>query len=536
MSSEVRRLRTAAIFTAIVVFGVVELLVRLVSRSNNAGGPARAVPSGPSLPAGPGAAATLPPAADQMTAGQVFTEHVLPVLIGAVVIALAMWILLRLFEGQEERIDTQQREIETLHAMDTAIASEMELPRVLNVAAQKILVALDAEASGISLFDSATGKLVAEAYAMPDASGEEERQRFLGLVRTGRSNDPDWATAVSKVVWSGEVGAWEGYLVAARRRPGREFVGADAGLLDDLASMVVVAVRNARALAAAREAVIVKKALRREQELRTREEAVSRALTEELLPDIPSRSGPWSFSKRYQAQSDEAPVGGDIYDLFRLGPGRWGVVIADVSGKGLDAARRTAFVKYGLRTLARQHDSPSRVLTGLNDALASETDVPGFVTLVYGVLTDDGRFCYASAGHEPPILRRASGKFESLAPTGSVLGAMEAMEYGEETVRLEPGDGLLLFTDGLTEARAEETRAFLDVPGVKRYLDDVCGIHPPEAVADALLEVVRAYAGEQLSDDTALLWIARSRADVATELDPLAPGPVPERAGAAQAA
>jgi|GEM_PF-5992866 Serine phosphatase RsbU, regulator of sigma subunit len=484
MPSDSRRLRIAAIAIALLVFGVVELIVLLLT------------------PAALRGAALVPP------------------LVSAVVVAATLPILLRVFETQEERIDTQQREIESLHSMDTAIASEMELPRVLEVASRKVLTALDAEASGLVLFDPQSGRLIAEAYSLPDAPDEEARQRFQALVRAGGGSgeDEDWITAVSPLVWAGEVGTWEGYAVVGRRRPGREFSPAEGRLLNDLAGTVVLAVRNARALAAAREAVLVREALRREKEEREREQAVSRALTEGLLPDIPARSGDWAFSKRYEAQSREAPVGGDIYDIFPLRQGHWGVVIADVSGKGLDAARRTAFVKHGLRVLAREHHEPARVLERLNDAVTGEGDTSGFVTVVYGILSaDDGCFRYASAGHETPILRRADATFETLPPTGPVLGMMEGVAYDQGSVRLGPGDGLLLFTDGLSEARSAGERRFLDLEGVQRYLDEVCRAHPPEEVADALLNIVSTYAGGRLSDDAALLWIAR--AEVAGQTD-----------------
>ncbi len=185
---------------------------------------------------------------------------------------------------------------------------------------------------------------------------------------------------------------------------------------------------------------------------------------------MPERAGSFAFSDRYEAQSSEAKVGGDIYDLFPLGEQRWGVVIADVSGKGLAAARKTAMVKYALRSYAREHMAPAAVLTRLNDALFDEPDLTGFVTLVYGVLSGDGAFTYASAGHETPLLRRAGGGgIEPLMPTGMVLGAVRDLEYAEQTVVLRPGDGLLLYTDGLSEARSPAGE-FLDVEGLAGML------------------------------------------------------------------
>ena len=204
-------------------------------------------------------------------------------------------------------------------------------------------------------------------------------------------------------------------------------------------------------------------------------------------------------------------MGGDIYDLFPLGAGLWGIVIADVSGKGLAAAKKTAMVKYSLRSYAREHDSPGRVLARLNAALFDEPAMTGFVTLWYGVLEEGtGMVRYASAGHETPILQRADGQYVMLDSTGLVLGAAPDQEYGTEQIELHAGDGLLLFTDGLTEARSQENGDLMEIDGVLRILEEnrtkrrtLTALTVPDAIWDA----VTAYTGGKMRDDTALLWL-----------------------------
>jgi sigma-B regulation protein RsbU (phosphoserine phosphatase) len=304
-----------------------------------------------------------------------------------------------------------------------------------------------------------------------------------------------------------------------KRRPTVPFAPSDHALLSALAGTVVVALTNVFALEAARAGERKAQQLAAVQEELRRERRIAQALQEALLPQIPERIGPWLLSRRYEAQSPEAQVGGDIYDLFPLDAGRLGVLIADVSGKGLVAAQKTAMVKYALRSYAREHASPAEVVARLNDALFDEPDLTGFVTLVYGVLSDeDGGFTYASAGHETPLVRRRGGTFEALAPTGIVLGAVRDQEYGEASVVLSAGDGLLLYTDGLTEARPAGGD-FLDVEGLQGILERLRDC-PPREMARALLAAVRAYAGGSLSDDTAVLWIQRA-----------APGEPPPEAG-----
>jgi serine phosphatase RsbU (regulator of sigma subunit) len=236
-------------------------------------------------------------------------------------------------------------------------------------------------------------------------------------------------------------------------------------------------------------------------------------MTEGLLPEIPERIGAWQFSQRYEPQSDEAPVGGDLFDLFLITPGKWGVFIADVSGKGLAAARRIALVKYALRSYAREHASPAKVLDHLNDTLFDEPELTGFVTLFYAVFHEDtGEVVWSSAGHETPILRRANGDFERLQTTGTVLGAMNDVTFAENRSVFGHGDGLLLFTDGLSEARAPGTpRRMMEVEGVERelsaILDPARGGIEAASVADAMMVALHRFTCSKLSDDTALLWM-----------------------------
>ena len=147
-------------------------------------------------------------------------------------------------------------------------------------------------------------------------------------------------------------------------------------------------------------------------------------------------------------------VGGDFYDFFALDAHRVALTIADVSGKGVPAALFMAVSRTLLRAVAQFSDTPARCMVRLNDLLAADNDEMMFVTLFYAVLdTRDGSLVYANAGHNPPYLLRQNGNIEAIASTGDMaLAVMEGIDYTERQLVLGPGDGLFMYTDGVTEA------------------------------------------------------------------------------------
>jgi serine phosphatase RsbU (regulator of sigma subunit) len=138
--------------------------------------------------------------------------------------------------------------------------------------------------------------------------------------------------------------------------------------------------------------------------------------------------------------------------LFSLPDGRWGFVLADVSGKGAPAALYMAMARSLIRSAASHHTNPSAVLTEVNKRLLVESRCEMFVTVFYAVLDPAQRsLTYASAGHAPPFLRRAPGRVERLTSGGLILGQFEQFSLSEETLNLESGDTLVAYTDGLTD-------------------------------------------------------------------------------------
>jgi sigma-B regulation protein RsbU (phosphoserine phosphatase) len=195
-------------------------------------------------------------------------------------------------------------------------------------------------------------------------------------------------------------------------------------------------------------------------------------------------------------------VGGDFYDYFLLEDGRIGVVIADVSGKGVPAAFFMAICRTLLKVSARFVDSPGAALARVNDLLAAENEEMMFVTLFYGVLDPaSGHFVYANGGHNPPALRSAGEVTLLRQPGGMALAVAEDVKFAEASLALRPGDVLFLYTDGITEARGAGDVLF----GEQALLAALAGIPlnaPADAYATRVVNAVQTFAGcEPQADD-----------------------------------
>jgi sigma-B regulation protein RsbU (phosphoserine phosphatase) len=206
-------------------------------------------------------------------------------------------------------------------------------------------------------------------------------------------------------------------------------------------------------------------------------------------------------------------VGGDYYDFFRLSRDRIGIVVADVSDKGAAAALFMAITNTLVREVARRRVPPAEVLRRINRTLADENPSAIFVTLVYGEYhSGTGDLRVVNAGHNPPLLRRANGSVEIITGRPRLpLGAMPDTRYETLELRLEPGDGILLYSDGLTEA----CNAAQEEWGLGR-LQKVLGAFKGDmqAVARGLLASVDAFRGEaEQHDDITLLLLQRLPAD-----------------------
>jgi PAS domain S-box-containing protein len=407
----------------------------------------------------------------------------------------------------EQETARRRRVVETLHRVGQAITSRLQLGEIVQLVTDEATELTPAafgaffynqvDAAGESLLLYAISGVDAAAFAgfpnpratavfAPTFNGEgtvlvdditvDPRFGLSGGQPPGHLPVRSYL-AVPVILSSGEV---VGGLFFGHPEPGL-FGDADAWLVEGIASYAAIAIDNARLY---------------EQSYR-----IATVLQESLLPPtLPAIDG-LAVSASYDAGSTS--VGGDFYDVFPLPDDEWAFVIGDMCGQGPEAASRTALARHSVRTAAILERDPSAVLGVLNRALLERNEPDRFCSAVYGRLRhlDDGVMIeLANAGHPAPIVRRADGSIEHLSSAGPVLGVVDAPEFEPLSMRLREGDTLVLYTDGVIEARS---------PGGALFGEDaldalVCSTEPP-ALAKVIERAVLGFRDSERADDLALL-------------------------------
>ncbi|MCX5308084.1 SpoIIE family protein phosphatase [Streptomyces sp. NBC_00160] len=254
---------------------------------------------------------------------------------------------------------------------------------------------------------------------------------------------------------------------------------------------------------------------RRESEReRERLQQLTSTLQQTLLPPALANVPGLDVAAHYHIASIDE-VGGDFYDLFPLAAGAWGLFLGDVCGKGAAAAAVTSLARYTLRAAAVYDPDPAAVLGNLNTVLNHEYNGndPRFCTVVFGLLTPDEerggfRMTLASGGHPPALLMRADGTADYLpTPGGQLIGVLPDAHVATTTFHLDPGDTLLLHTDGLTEAHTTTTDE--DRYGEEALL--ALGRELAPTTAEHTVAAIRGLLdglGTGVDDDTAVLVVS----------------------------
>jgi serine phosphatase RsbU (regulator of sigma subunit) len=308
-----------------------------------------------------------------------------------------------------------------------------------------------------------------------------------------------------------------GLLNLGPRLSQQEYSADDRKLLNDLATQTAPAVQVAQLVRQQQQQAQERERI--EQELR-----VARLIQQTLLPkEVPDLEG-YKLAAYYQPARE---VGGDFYDFLKLDDEHLGLVVGDVTDKGVPAAIVMATTRTMLRASAQRLDSPGEVLKRVNDVIVRDIPPNMFITCLYAILDlKSGLLRYANAGHDLPYRRRSrssssssssssdssnnNGGAEELRATGMPLGLLPGMSYEEKQIVLQRGDSVLFYSDGLVEAHDPHRQMF----GFPR-LQGLVGAHPGGAtMVDFLLEELARFVGDswEQEDDITLVMLQRSEA------------------------
>jgi sigma-B regulation protein RsbU (phosphoserine phosphatase) len=401
--------------------------------------------------------------------------------------------------------------LEELAARIRTVSSQAELGELLEEQVRRALQPMWI----VTYFGSPDGRLLAtgtpaqlgalprDAAGLGDLASEGRPREFTRddgrpLVPALAPLAPDY---VVPCVVHGEI---VGLVVLGPRLSEEPYSGEDGRLLSTVAAQAAVALDNLGLAARMAERIEVERRAAHEAEL-------ARRVQVQLLPREGRRLSTIECEGRcIQARA----VGGDYFDFLDGSDGRLGLVLADVSGKGFAAALLMASLQASLRTLSPRGEDLRERLRAVNRLLVESTEASRYATLFLAEYEDaSGRMRFVNCGHNPPLLLRAGGTVERLQPTAMVIGLVEPWGCDVGEVVLHPGDLLVAYSDGISEATDEDDNEF----GDERLLETVAAFRagPLPELLDVAFDAVRRFGNGEQADDQTLL-VARARSEVAS--------------------
>jgi PAS domain S-box-containing protein len=379
------------------------------------------------------------------------------------------------------------------------ITERKQVEEALRESERKYRALFNAESDGIFVVDKETGVIVDCNDAITTMYGYR-RDELIGQLNTTVSAEPDSTRAAT---------AEPQHIIPIRYHLKKGGTVFPVEMMTDVVSMqnremIVVAVRDIT------DRIRTEEVLAREAK---RDQHIAKVLQQTLLPSrMPKQPAGYEIATIYQPALTEAEVCGDFYDLFDLGDGKMGVLIGDITGKGVQAASRVAAVRYTVRSYAFTDESPSSVMTLVNKALfrdiMTESDM---FTAFFAVLdTRNGTFTYTKAGHEPPLLKHLDGTIEYLITGGPMLTGMGEFTYQEGKLDLRDGDILVLYTDGVTDARKANSPVIFGADGILQSLSGFADTSAEE-IASSILKESLLFVGGSLRDDAAIVVIKKTK-------------------------
>lgn len=259
--------------------------------------------------------------------------------------------------------------------------------------------------------------------------------------------------------------------------------------------------------------IALRSAIASEREARQRAEALSHTLQQSLLPPALPEVPGLDIAARFHPAGNGYELVGDFYDVFASRENRWSFLIGDVCGKGVEAAKVAALARHAVGAAAMRTTEPPEVLRWLNDTLIARSPAPDiFLSAIYGTFAVEGGDCVlrlCCAGHPHPIIRRANGETGQLATNGTLIGVFANYSIEETRLRLSPGDSLIVYTDGIDEAR--NGSALFGESEVLRLIATAEPSAGAAAIAARIVDAALTFGNGIVSDDLAILVIAIPR-------------------------
>ncbi|HVS86506.1 MAG TPA: SpoIIE family protein phosphatase [Gaiellaceae bacterium] len=424
----------------------------------------------------------------------------------------------RLGREREAALDAERaaaRQLRALYEVSRSFAQSLSLEETLKALARTVVEVLDVDAALVRMPDERREQLIPHALHVSDPTLEDAMHAILfrpqpfgsravqRLFRDGRPiriRRPDaaggtaqllapflekgWTAATVPVALPHEVMA---ALSIFSFRPGTPIGDETIEAATALAGQAALAIDNARLY----------------QQQKHFADTMQRSLLPRTRPDV---SG-LEVGEVYES-SARVDVGGDVYDFLVLPDGRLAVVLGDVTGHGVESTADMAMAKFVFRSLAREHPEPADFLASANEVVCGEIAPGKFITMAYVAIdAERGRLAYASAGHPAARIVLPGGEVRALDGHGLVLGIDGGQSYETQTCELPPGAMLVLYTDGLVEARRRE-----ELFGFER-VDELLAQQwqlSPLALAYTLAGAARDFAGGELADDLAVVVIRRT--------------------------
>ena len=418
----------------------------------------------------------------------------------------------RLGAERERALEAERaasKQVRALYEISRSFAQSLSLEATLEALTNTIVDLLDVDAALIRMPDERRDWLVPRALRVADPRLEDAARSILfrrqpfgerAVQRLFRLGEPfrltadlvpelapflarGWTGAAVPIATPAEVLA---SLTIVSMRPGAPVTQETLDEAGRVAAQAALAIDNAR--------------------LYQQQKQFADTMQHSLLPQsVPELTG-LELGDAYES-SARVEVGGDVYDFMELPDGRLAVALGDVTGHGIEAAADMAMAKFVFRSLAREHSEPSDFLQSANEVIVGEIAAGKFITMVYVVISpDSGEIAAAGAGHPPPRIIRADGQVTSLETHGLVLGIEGDQHYDEVRATLATGDAVVLYTDGVIEARG--AGELYGTERLDRALAERVAL-PPGELARAVLDDCRVFAQGELADDCAVVVVRR---------------------------